>query len=1370
MKKKMVGLLLAMIMLLCMVPWEAKATTPEMVYISVSNDCQYVTDINGAPVAYVGVSLEELVTVDLDEYGLSDYWYDADGDDEYELTALHLYIYVHETLMGCDWSDVNVTGSAGSIYFAGGLFGFSDENLRYDYNGAYPAVDGWGLTADQIVLKDGDFLNVAHYTSWAFWGDSITGFHYFTDSEGALAHTYNATANQEFQVGLVRSYSDWNNGGAPAFAPEAGYEVSYGTSYGTSTGTVTSDDDGCVSITFPSAGTWYVWCDGGYGMENPTDIVSAPAFATVTVTAPAPEPVDPIDVYVSIADKGEIVMVKDKITVIDRDASGDFNVDEVLYAAHESGFTGGATEGYSSKMTEYGLAITKLWGDDETGSYGYWLNDASCWSLGDKVVEGDELVAFVYQNTEVWDSYSKFAQGSYTAKAEVAVSVTLEKAGYDPDWNTVFAGHGGAMLKVYDGDFEELSSDNYSVVDNSDGTYLVTVKEIGEYYVVAYDHATPIVPAICEISVGENPDLVPADAVEKLIDEIGTVTLDSEEAITEAKAAYAALTDAQKALVSNYAKLTAAEAEWAELKKTADDKAVAQTVINLIEGIGNVSLESEEAIAEAKAAYVGLTDEQKALVSNYDKLTEAEAEWAELKKTAADEAAAQTVIDLIEEIGTVTLDSEEVIAEAKSAYAELSNVQKALVSNYEKLTAAETTLAQLKKAAADKVAAQEVIDLIEEIGTVTLESEEAITEAKATYAALTDEQKALVSNYEKLTTAEATLAQLKKTAAEKEQEDREAAATADEKIAAIGTVTVHSGKKIQTARNAYDALTDDQKAYVENLSTLTAAEKKLLELYVEAGKADHLAIYKATGKYLGGLGTPGVGSTGGEWMVIGLVRAGFDCPAGYYENVLEYVKENINDKEQLHRAKSTDNSRVILGLTAAGYDVTDVAGHDLLMGLTDMTYLKKQGINGPIWALIAFDCHNYEIPVNPDAADQVTREKLIAYILEKQLEDGGWALSGKVADPDMTGMAIQALAPYVKTNEKVKASVDKAVMTLSEKQLENGGFGSIDGACSESCAQVIVALTALGIDPEKDSRFVKNGISVVDAMCLFAMEEGGFAHIPGGKVNGMATEQSYYALAAYFRFLNEENTLYDMSDVKLQEKDDSEESTEEPTEEPTEKPTEEPTEDPEDEEPGKIEDVTDVNDNAFSGALDVPSAELGDKLLTEEEVKLVEQGEKVSINLVINDINKTISQEEVELIEKHLDDHKVGLHLDITLEKQIGESDAVKITETKGEITITIVVPEDLRNVDKMFERTYKVLRIHEGKVDVLDAEFDEKTGKLSFQTDAFSTYTLIYSDAPVEETPETGDSADMVRMIGLMITGMCAMAVAMITSKKKAY
>ena len=583
------------------------------------------------------------------------------------------------------------------------------------------------------------------------------------------------------------------------------------------------------------------------------------------------------------------------------------------------------------------------------------------------------------------------------------------------------------------------------------------------------------------------------NVIEK-IDAIGEVTLASEEAIAAARAAYEALTEAQKAEVTNYDKLTAAEARLADLK-------AAKPVDDMIDAIGEVTLESEDAIAAARAAYEALTEAQKAEVKSYDKLTAAEARLADLK-------AAKPVDDMIDAIGEVTLESEDAIAAARAAYEALTEAQKAEVKSYDKLTAAEARLADLK-------AAKAVDDMIDAIGEVTLESEGAIDAARAAYEALTEAQQAEVKSYDKLTAAEARLAVLKP------------AKPVEKLIDAIGEVTLGSESAIAAARTAYDNLTEAQQAEVKNYDKLTAAEAAYARLLAE--QSERLEkIYKTTGDYIAALGTPGVGSTGGEWMVIGLARSGRTVPAGYYDNVVEYVKANADANERLHRAKVTDNARIILALTSIGKDVTNVGGHNLLKGLDNMAYVQKQGINGPIFTLIALDSHNY-----PTMGD-VTREKLIQVILDAQLPNGGWNLSGENADTDMTAMAIQALAPYYKTNETVKAAVDKALEALSALQRNDGGFGSWGTVNSESCAQVIVALTALGIDPATDSRFVKNGSTVLGALAGFYVDGGGFKHTADGERNGMATEQSYYALAAYYRFVNGQTSLYDMSDVTIQ--------------------------------------------------------------------------------------------------------------------------------------------------------------------------------------------------------------------------------------------
>lgn len=324
-----------------------------------------------------------------------------------------------------------------------------------------------------------------------------------------------------------------------------------------------------------------------------------------------------------------------------------------------------------------------------------------------------------------------------------------------------------------------------------------------------------------------------------------------------------------------------------------------------------------------------------------------------------------------------------------------------------------------------------------------------------------------------------------------------------------------------------------------SIETTVQEQKKTVTLNVKY-EVEYQDIYNETGKYLSGTVTnPGVASTGGEWAVLGLARAGYPVEEGYFDkyvsNLMKTLKENdgvLDDK------KYTEYSRVVLALTSIGYDVTDVGGYNLLKPLADFDKTVWQGINGAIFALIAFDSHDYEIPEAPEGAEsQTTREKLIQRIIELELAGGGWSLFGNQADTDITAMAIQALAPYYESNANVKAAVDRALAKLSTMQDSFGSFGSVvsgsSSSTSESCAQVVVALTALGIDPDSDPRFVKNGNSVLDALLSYAVEDGGFKHVASGDINGMATEQGYYALAAYDRFLNDKTSLYDMTDVKI---------------------------------------------------------------------------------------------------------------------------------------------------------------------------------------------------------------------------------------------
>lgn len=267
---------------------------------------------------------------------------------------------------------------------------------------------------------------------------------------------------------------------------------------------------------------------------------------------------------------------------------------------------------------------------------------------------------------------------------------------------------------------------------------------------------------------------------------------------------------------------------------------------------------------------------------------------------------------------------------------------------------------------------------------------------------------------------------------------------------------------------------------------------------------------------------------GSEWFILALARAGAKVPEGYYDTYYKNVVKEVEEKEGvLHKVKLTEYSRLIVALTAIGRNPQNVGGYDLTKPLFNYDDVIWQGINGPIWALIALDTNNYPI----EGADN-SRQQMIDFILSKEITStGGWSLSGK-ADPDITGMGIQALSRYTYQTE-VKDAVDRAVVYLSNVQKENGGYASWNTENVESASQVLVALTDLGINPKTDPRFIKgNGSWILsNILSFYNTADPGFKHIMSGKTDAMATEQAAYSLAAYERFVDGNKRLYDMTDI-----------------------------------------------------------------------------------------------------------------------------------------------------------------------------------------------------------------------------------------------
>ena len=328
--------------------------------------------------------------------------------------------------------------------------------------------------------------------------------------------------------------------------------------------------------------------------------------------------------------------------------------------------------------------------------------------------------------------------------------------------------------------------------------------------------------AMLTIHVLKAPDDPAVAAVKELIDAIGEVTLDSGDAIDAARAAYDKLPEAKKALVDNYEKLTAAEEAYTALV----DAAAAKAVDDLIDAIGEVTLESGDAIKAARAAYDALTDTQKELVKNYEELTAAEEAYTNL----VDAAAAKAVDDLIDAIGEVTADSGDAIKAARAAYDALTDTQKELVKNYEKLLAAEELYEELTASAAAiaQKAAEEAKQAQEEAEAAQKAAEEAVEAAKAAQEA-----------------AEAAAAKAGENNAAAE-EARKAAETAQAAAEAAQAKAEEAQKKAEEAKTGAEAA---RKAAEENNAAAAAeaakAVSEALKAAEEAGRSAQSATQAA---------------------------------------------------------------------------------------------------------------------------------------------------------------------------------------------------------------------------------------------------------------------------------------------------------------------------------------------------------------------------------------------------------------------------------------------------------------------------------------------------------------------------------------------
>ena len=481
------------------------------------------------------------------------------------------------------------------------------------------------------------------------------------------------------------------------------------------------------------------------------------------------------------------------------------------------------------------------------------------------------------------------------------------------------------------------------------------------------------------------------------------------------------------------------------------------------------------------------------------------------------------IIDDLPAASRLTLDDARTVRMARSLFDALDAAAQATFktdheAQYNKLVACEKVIDDMTAADAVTTAANKLPDP----DSLTLRDKETVYAAKAALDALTADQKQYLTS-ETISVIDQCYTWMLRT--EKYHVQRLIDDLPDE-----DKVTLADKKQIDAAKAAYDALPDKTGIDATKLEQAVEALKKLEQggSGEDTGYSEYLK--KALANIKKKVPTPQVGSTNGEWAVLGLARGNASVTNsyydGYYDRVVAYVKANINSKGQLDSNKSTENSRIVLALTAIGEDPTSVGGRNLLTALNDLTYVKKQGSNGPIWALIAVDSGNYEY---------TKREQLIEAILADRTDDGGWTYGEGGADADMTAMAIQALAPYNDDEHPtVKSAISTALKLLSGMQNDDGGFSSMGYRNCESAAQVVVALSALGLDANTDSRFVKNGHSVLENLLTYEQADGSFWHLIDGSGNAnnqMSAEQGTYALVAYDRYVKNKNSLYDMTDV-----------------------------------------------------------------------------------------------------------------------------------------------------------------------------------------------------------------------------------------------
>lgn len=239
------------------------------------------------------------------------------------------------------------------------------------------------------------------------------------------------------------------------------------------------------------------------------------------------------------------------------------------------------------------------------------------------------------------------------------------------------------------------------------------------------------------------------------------------------------------------------------------------------------------------------------------------------------------------------------------------------------------------------------------------------------------------------------------------------------------------------------------------------------------------------------------------WYVIALPKDDELDFSVYRASLEKYLSENTV-------ASAATRQKIALSFSATG-------GKSEYIYQTLSDSVGKQGLMSYVYGL--------HILNNGFESESCSASGVIDSILSLQLSDGGWAIMGDFGDTDATAMVIQSLAPHYSENENVRVSVDKALSFLSSSQLENADYASMGESNCESISQVIIALCSLGIDPEADGRFIKEG-TLFESLKRYSLPSGGYCHTVGGDASESATAQAMLALSAYSKMLEGEGSIY----------------------------------------------------------------------------------------------------------------------------------------------------------------------------------------------------------------------------------------------------